>query len=103
MANPDFLEAVAEIIGEIAGAPLDDDLEARLNRRFPAGGEQFARLSALCAKGEAEGWLMAREAGGISLGALSSPGTNQAGSALMSCASKTSPGHVTSTAPGKSA
>ena len=74
MANPDFLEAVAEIIGEIAGAPLDDDLEARLNRRFPAGGEQFARLSALCAKGEAEGWLMAREAGGIKFGRAIKPG-----------------------------
>lgn len=91
MANPDFPKAVAEIVNEIAGAPLDDDLETRLNQRFPAGGEPFARLTALCAKGEAEGRLMAREAGDIKFGRAVKPGhdslgTKQAGSALMSYA-----------------
>jgi hypothetical protein len=84
MENLDFLNAVAEIAGEIAGAPLDNDLEAQLNQRFPPGGEPFARLSALRAKGETEGRLMAREAGGIKFGGPLSPGTKPAGSALTS-------------------
>ena len=78
MANADFLEAVARIADELRDAQLNSELEALLNERFPPGGEQFARLSALCAKGEAEGWLMGREAGGIKFGRAVKPG-NEAG------------------------
>jgi len=70
----DFLVTVAEIAKEIGEAALDAQLEARLNERFPAGGELFSRLSALCARGEAEGWLVNREAGGIKFGRVVKPG-----------------------------
>lgn len=70
----DFLDIVAEIAKELEGAALDAQLEARLNAHFPAQGEQFSRLSALCAQGEAEGWLMNREAGGIKFGRAVKPG-----------------------------
>lgn len=70
----DFLDIVAEIAKEIGGAALDGQLEARLNERFPADGGQFSRLSALCAQGEAEGWLLNREAGGIKFGRAVKPG-----------------------------
>ena len=70
----DFLDIVAEIAKEIGEAPLDGQLEARLNERFLAQGERFSRLSALCAQGETEGWLMNREAGGIKFGRAVKPG-----------------------------
>ncbi|MGO9486788.1 MAG: DUF4863 family protein [Rhodomicrobium sp.] len=70
----DFLDIVAEIAKELEGAALGAQLEARLNERFPAQGEQFSRLSALCAQGEAEGWLLNREAGGIKFGRAVKPG-----------------------------
>lgn len=70
----DFLELVSEIAKELEGAELDAKLEARLNERFPASGEKFSRLSALCAQGEAEGWLLDREAGGIKFGRAVKPG-----------------------------
>jgi hypothetical protein len=78
LTNADFLEAVARIADELRDAQLDGELKARLNERFPPGGEQFVRLSALCAKGEAEGWLMNRGAGGIKFGRAVKPG-NEAG------------------------
>ncbi len=51
----DFLNIVAEIAKEIGGAVLDAQLEAHLNERIPAQGEQFSRLAALCAQGEVRG------------------------------------------------
>ncbi len=73
-AQAEFLEIVCMIAKELEGAELDAELEARLNRRFPAAGEPFSRLSALCAQGEADGWLMNREAGGIKFGRAVKPG-----------------------------
>jgi len=72
--HSDFLHIIAGIAKELGDAGLDETLEARLNEHFPAGGEQFSRLSALCAQGEAEGWLMNREAGGIKFGRAVKPG-----------------------------
>lgn len=74
MSRQQFLDTMAEIAGAIGDAPLDDALAARLNAAFPAGGEVFARLGALCAEGEAEGWLMSREVGGIRFGRAVKPG-----------------------------
>jgi hypothetical protein len=78
MTDAGFLEAVARIAAELRDSRLDGALEARLNGRFPPGGEQFARLGALCARGEAEGWLMSREACGIKFERAVKPG-NEAG------------------------
>ncbi len=70
----DFLDLVSQIAREIGDAALDAQLETRLNERFPAKSEEFARLSALCAEGEAQGWLLNREAGGIKFGRAVKPG-----------------------------
>ena len=72
--QPEFLEIVSAVAREVDGRDLDASLEARLNDRFPASGGEFQRLSALCAEGEAEGWLMNREAGGIKFSRAVKPG-----------------------------
>ena len=74
MAQSDFLEIVAEVASVIGDQPLDAGLETLLNDRFPSDGSVFTALSKLCAEGEAEGWLMAREAGGIKFGRAVKPG-----------------------------
>lgn len=79
MSQTDFAEVVGGIAADIAGKPVDQSLQAYLNETYPADGETFARLKVLCAEGEAEGWLMAREAGGIKFGRAIKPGA-EAGS-----------------------
>jgi len=79
MAKTEFLDLVGEIAGAIEVRELDTALEQLLNDSFPADGEMFARLGALCAEGEAEGWLMNHEAGGVKFGRAVKPG-NEAGS-----------------------
>ena len=72
--KPEFLEIVSAVAAEIEGAEIDASLEARLNERFPADGEPFSRLCVLCAQGEAEGWLLNREAGGVKFSRAVKPG-----------------------------
>lgn len=74
MPDPEFLNLIAEITAEIGDRPLDDVLADHLNATFPADGPTFTRLAALCERGEAEGWLMAHEAGGIRFGRAVKPG-----------------------------
>ena len=74
MAREAFLKIVADVADAIGEQPLDARLDAFLNQRFAAGGETFASLKALCAEGERDGWLMAREAGGIKFGRAVKPG-----------------------------
>lgn len=65
MSQQAFLNLVSQIARRIGDRPLDADLAAFLNDSFPKDGEDFETLHALCAEGEADGWLMQREAGGI--------------------------------------
>lgn len=76
MPQDAFAKIVGEVSEAIADRPLDGDLETFLNSRFPAHGPTFKALAALCAEGEHEGWLMAREAGGIRFGRAVKPGTD---------------------------
>lgn len=69
-----FVDRVAEATGRIAGRPLDPSLADELNTAFPAAGPWFAAMVALCRQGCAEGWLCAREAGGIKFGRPVKPG-----------------------------
>lgn len=64
----DFVAHLALVTQEIAGEPLNATLQERLNRDFPAGGAWFEKTRAFCVTGCAEGWLCAREAGGIRYG-----------------------------------
>ena len=74
MSQQQFGDLVGKIAESIAAMPVDATMEVHLNKRFPADGADFAELKRLCAEGEAEGWLMAREAGGIKFGRAVKPG-----------------------------
>lgn len=69
----DLMSRVAAFIGD---DPLDDALADKLNGAFPEGGEDFHMLAGLCEAGEAEGWLCAREHGGIKFGRPIKPATH---------------------------
>jgi hypothetical protein len=63
-----FVELVTTITAAIDGRPLNVELESHLNERFPAEGPVFAEIEALCREGREQGWLCAREMGGIKFG-----------------------------------
>lgn len=64
----EFVNHMAQVTGAIGGDAPGAALEERLNREFPAEGAWFAEAVALCRRGVGEGWLCAREAGGIKFG-----------------------------------
>ncbi|WP_372602700.1 DUF4863 family protein [Actibacterium sp.] len=78
MSAESFAELIGEIAGSITGRALDSDLEAYLNATYPAEGEAFQRLKQECQTGEAEGWLVSREAGGVKFGRAIKPDTSAA-------------------------
>ncbi|MGH1368415.1 MAG: DUF4863 family protein [Maritimibacter sp.] len=69
-----FEALLSGIAAQLEGMPLDGDMSAFLNAEYPAEGADFAHLGALCAAGEAQGWLMSREQGGIKFGRAIKPG-----------------------------
>lgn len=73
MSRQQFLVAVSVITDRIRDRKVDESLAALLNSEFPGGGDLFGRLKTSCAAGEAEGWLMAREAAGIKFGRAVKP------------------------------
>lgn len=74
MSQQEFQTLVGKVAAEAAGLPVDASLESLLNQKFPASGGDFGALKRLCAEGEADGWLMAREGGGIKFGRAVKPG-----------------------------
>ncbi|MDA7965067.1 DUF4863 family protein [Ruegeria sp.] len=74
MPKQDFTQLLDKIAETIAQDALDEGLEAKLNRDFPPSSDTFQTLARLCAEGERDGWLMAREAGGIRFGRAIKPG-----------------------------
>jgi hypothetical protein len=74
MSKQRFLETVSAVAERIGERPLDGSLADFLNKEFPVDGTVFGGLKAACAEGEAEGWLMGREAGGIKFGRAVKPG-----------------------------
>lgn len=52
----EFVDRVHGLCESIRGLPLDDELEARLNRDFGAATESYARLVWLLKAGVEEGW-----------------------------------------------
>jgi len=74
MSREGFDELIGEIAKDISGRAVTPALAGYLNQKWPASGERYAALARLCAEGEAEGWLMAREAGGIRFGRALKPG-----------------------------
>lgn len=68
MSQDRFNELMGVIARSARGKPLSADLAGQLNTAFGPDTPAFAELKSLCAQGEREGWLMAREAGGIKFG-----------------------------------
>ena len=72
--TPDkFRAQIAALTAQIAGRPLDADLDAWLNREHGAASASYAELKASCEAGVAEGWLCNREGGGIKYGRIFKP------------------------------
>ncbi len=74
-----FINLVAAITAAVAEKPLDEALDPTLTSQFPPHGPVFAELEALCRQGCAEGWLCAREAGGIKFGRAIRPSPQTCG------------------------
>jgi len=74
MSQQEFTNLVGQIAARIADLPIDQTMQDVLNAEYGLGSEDFSTLSSLCAEGEAAGWLMAREAGGIKFGRPIKPG-----------------------------
>ncbi len=68
MSKQEFHQIVADLSREIAGRPLDADLDRWLNQHHGAGSPGFEKLKQACIDGVAEGWLCDREGGGIRYG-----------------------------------
>lgn len=69
----DFISLIAGITGRIAGQPLDSQLDAWLNKEFPADGAEFNRVFEACKAAISAGWMCNREAGGIKFGRVIKP------------------------------
>ena len=63
-----FHQLIAGLTAEIAGRPLDEQLDQWLNATHGAGTATFEQLRQACIGGVAEGWLCEREGGGIRYG-----------------------------------
>jgi len=74
MSQAQLENLMGEIAAAIADQPVDGSLAAFLNKSFTGDGETFKAVEALCASGEAEGWICEREMGGIKFGRIIKPG-----------------------------
>ena len=64
----EFVDHIAVVTAAIGGQVPGPALEDRLNEGFGAESAWFGVATAMCHRGIAEGWLCAREAGGIKFG-----------------------------------
>lgn len=72
--SPDvFRSQIAALTAQLAGRPLDAELDAWLNREHGAGSATFGTLAESCRTGATEGWLCNREGGGIRYGRIFKP------------------------------
>jgi len=79
MSRDRFDALIATITSDIRGMPLDDALEKKLNESYPPDSATFRDLVASCRAGVEEGWLCAREHGGIKFGRVIEAGDATAG------------------------
>ena len=69
-----FRAAVQRLSEAIGDRPLDASLQDELNTQFGPSSRTARDLAAALATGDAEGWLLPREAGGIRFGRPVKPG-----------------------------
>jgi hypothetical protein len=68
-----FRAQIASLTVQLAGRPLDADLDAWLNREHGPGSATYDHLKQGCEDGVAAGWLCNREGGGIRYGRIFKP------------------------------
>lgn len=68
MSKELFHQQLVDLTTEIAGRPLDANLDQWLNSQHGAGSPTFDMLKQSCIQGIAQGWLCEREGGGIRYG-----------------------------------
>jgi hypothetical protein len=73
MTPIEFREQIAQLTAQIAGRPLDAELDAWLNKEHGRGSATYETLKSICRAGVAEGWLCEREGGGIRYGRIFKP------------------------------
>jgi hypothetical protein len=73
MSATEFRQQISQLTAQIAGQPLDEQLDAWLNAEAGVGSATYNALKASCEAGVAEGWLCEREAGGIRYGRIFKP------------------------------
>ncbi|WP_434643403.1 DUF4863 family protein [Achromobacter piechaudii] len=80
MSTPDQFHALMqEATRLVANQPLDDGLQATLNREAGHGSALYERIFAACKQGVADGWMCNREGGGIRYGRVIKPADDLAG------------------------
>lgn len=74
-----FAALVAAVTARVAGRVLDRTLADELNRVLPGDGPEVKAIAAACRDAIREGWMCAREAGGIRYGRVLKPGSATGG------------------------
>ena len=70
MSPAEFREQIAQLTTQLAGRPLDVDLDAWLNAEHGVDSATYRQLKQACMAGVAEGWLCEREGGGVRYGRI---------------------------------
>jgi hypothetical protein len=70
-----FKTQLAALTAELAGRPLDGELDVWLNHTHGVSSAAYAALKSACQAGVAAGWLCDREGGGIRYGRIFKPDT----------------------------
>jgi hypothetical protein len=74
MSQARFNEIMGQIATVIGDRPIDAALYEHLSKAYAADSPFFKEVESLCAEGEKDGWLCAREQGGIKFGRCVKPG-----------------------------
>ena len=73
MSPTEFREQITQLTAQLAGRPLDAELDAWLNAQHGVESASYRQLKQTCMTGVAEGWLCEREGGGIRYGRIFKP------------------------------
>lgn len=68
-----FREQIAALTAQLAGRPLDKQLDQWLNREHGPASASYQALRQSCERGVTDGWLCQREGGGIRYGRVFKP------------------------------
>ena len=74
MSQQEFRALIGNLTAELAGRPLDSDLDRWLNTEHGAGSPTFNSLTQACTRGVDEGWMCEREHGGVRYGRVCKAG-----------------------------